>query len=112
MKFSVKTIRFTCDDWYYKGGFEWEKTDCPNTLLLTGTNREIENMFERSGWKRQENLIAQTAIEKHTCPRKHGEASLGVRTPLRHKQIGLSGGIPVYEVEAEPESTVPPATSE
>jgi hypothetical protein len=112
MRYSVKTVRFTCDSWYYKGGFEWERTDCPNTLLLTGTNREIQTMFERSGWKTQQHLLAETAIEKHTCPRKHAEDSLGVRTPLREKRIGLSDGIPVYETQAEPENPVLPAPLE
>lgn len=76
MRHIVYTVRFTCDSWYYKGGNKWEPTDCPNTLLLTGTKKEIDKFFTQSGWTNLEYPVAQTAIEKHRCPRKHEEDSL------------------------------------
>ena len=78
MRYSVKSVRFTCDGWYYRGGHEYDPVDCPNTLHLTGTNSEIEKYFTQSGWKHIEQLLAESAIEKHLCPRKHFEASRGV----------------------------------
>ena len=76
MRHEIKTFRFTCDGWYYKGGNKWEPTECPNTFLLNGTEEEINRMFESSGWRHVEVPVAQTAIEKHVCPRKHGQDSL------------------------------------
>ena len=94
MRHRIKTFRFTCDSWYYKGGNKWEPTDCPNTLLLTGTEEEINTYFEQSGWTYQHD-----ELDRHVCPRKHTIDSLGVTTPIEAKRIGLKDGIPIYETQ-------------
>ena len=92
MRHRIKTFRFTCDSWYYRGGHKWDVTDCPNTLLLTGTEEEINNLYEQSGWKFQ-----YGELDRHVCPRKHTVDSLGIATPIEPKRTGLVDGIPVYE---------------
>lgn len=77
MRKVVKTFRFTCDAWFYRGGHEWDQTDCPNTLLLNGTKEEIDSLYEQSGWK-----FSFGEDDRHICPRKHYADSLGVKTPL------------------------------
>ena len=78
MRAEIKTFKWTCDGWFYRGGKEYDPVDCPNTLRLTGTWKELELYFEQSGWRQVEHLVAETAIEKHLCPRKHGQSSLNV----------------------------------
>lgn len=82
MRQVIHSVRFSCDGWFYRGGKEYDPIDCPNTLRLTGTHSEIEKYFTQSGWKHVAQLMAESAIEKHLCPRRHGQDSLHrVREP-------------------------------